>query len=117
MNCDVLAGERGPSCTRLEQLPKLKLVHIRFIRKDMHNNAFATDSMTTSNISDAARTFSILLHPKRKVTELSVFPNLKKKKEQAHTVQPCPRSLSFTAMMKLGTAISTAAAPPVSIEV
>ena len=83
----------------------------------MHSNAFATDSMTTSNISDVARSLSIISHPKRKATELSVIPNLKKKKEHAHLVQPCPRSLSVTAMMKLGTAISTAAAPPVSIEV
>ena len=31
MVCDVLAGEQGPSCTSLEQIPDLKVVHVRFI--------------------------------------------------------------------------------------
>ena len=29
--CDVLAGEEGPSCSTVEQIPDLKLVHVRFI--------------------------------------------------------------------------------------
>ena len=29
--CDVLAAERGRSCTCLEQIPDLKVVHVRFI--------------------------------------------------------------------------------------
>ena len=29
-NCDVLASEQGPSCTRLDQLPSLNLIFIRF---------------------------------------------------------------------------------------
>ena len=31
MTCDVLASEQGPSCSSLEQIPDLKVVHIRFI--------------------------------------------------------------------------------------
>ena len=30
MECDVLAGERGPSYTRIEQIKSLKLLHVRF---------------------------------------------------------------------------------------
>ena len=30
--CDVLAGEQGPSCSMVEQIPDLKLVHVRFIK-------------------------------------------------------------------------------------
>ena len=29
-NCDVLASEQGPSCSRIDQLPSLKIIHIRF---------------------------------------------------------------------------------------
>ena len=32
MSCDVLAGEQGPSCSMLEHIPNLKLIHIRFIQ-------------------------------------------------------------------------------------
>ena len=28
MSCDILAGERGPSCKSFEQIPDLKVVHI-----------------------------------------------------------------------------------------
>ena len=28
---DVLMGEQGPSCSSLEQIPDLKVVHVRFI--------------------------------------------------------------------------------------
>ena len=31
MICDVLAGEQGPSCTAVQQIPDLKVVHVRFI--------------------------------------------------------------------------------------
>ena len=31
MSCDVLAGEQGPSCYSLKQLPSLKVIHVRFI--------------------------------------------------------------------------------------
>ena len=31
MICDVLAGEQGPSCASLDQIPDLKVVHVRFI--------------------------------------------------------------------------------------
>ena len=30
MECDVLAGERGPSYTSIEQIKSLKLLHVRF---------------------------------------------------------------------------------------
>ena len=32
MVCDVLAGEQGPSCKSIAQVPDLKLVHIRFVK-------------------------------------------------------------------------------------
>jgi len=31
MCCDVLAGEQGPSCSSMKQLPSLKVIHVQFI--------------------------------------------------------------------------------------
>ena len=31
MSCEVLAGEQGPSCSPVKQLPNLKVIHVRFI--------------------------------------------------------------------------------------
>ena len=34
--CDILAGEQGPSCKTVEQIPNIKMIHVRFIsRKDV----------------------------------------------------------------------------------
>eukprot|EP00112_Aurelia_sp_Birch-Aquarium-sp1_P008487 Seg1936.5 transcript_id=Seg1936.5/GoldUCD/mRNA.D3Y31 product="Eukaryotic elongation factor 2 kinase" protein_id=Seg1936.5/GoldUCD/D3Y31 len=30
--CDILAGEQGPSCTTVSQIPNLKLIHVRFLK-------------------------------------------------------------------------------------
>ena len=31
MVCDILAGEQGPSCSTVKQIPDTKLIHVRFI--------------------------------------------------------------------------------------
>ena len=31
MVCDILAGDQGPSCKTIKQIPNLKLIHVRFI--------------------------------------------------------------------------------------
>ena len=46
-NCDVLASEQGPSCTRLDQLPSLNLIFIRFTTPaSIKNNESASESWT-----------------------------------------------------------------------
>ena len=34
LDCDVLAGEQGPSCKTVSQIPDLKVVYVRFIPND-----------------------------------------------------------------------------------
>ena len=31
--CDILAGERGPSCKKMEHVPDLKVFYVRFIKR------------------------------------------------------------------------------------
>ena len=31
--CDVLAGEQGPSCFSVKQIPDFKVIHVRFIER------------------------------------------------------------------------------------
>ena len=46
-NCDVLASEQGPSCTRLDRLPSLNLILIRFTTPtSINNNDSASESWT-----------------------------------------------------------------------
>ena len=33
--CDILAGERGPSCSKMSQIPDHKVFYVRFIKSDV----------------------------------------------------------------------------------
>ena len=56
MVCDVLAGKQGPSCTSLERIPDLKVVHVRFIEPNCSDNGDAA-SMRANRMERG--------HPKR----------------------------------------------------
>ena len=57
-NCDVLASEQGPSCTRLDQLPILNLIFIRFTTPaSIKNNDSASESWTLPSPMKKAKTF------------------------------------------------------------
>ena len=47
MFCDILAGEQGPSCSTLKQIPSLNVIHVRFIEKD--TSKAGPSHATTSN--------------------------------------------------------------------
>ena len=50
-NCDVLASEQGPTCTRLDQLPSLNLIFIRFTTPaSIKNNDSASESWTVPDV-------------------------------------------------------------------
>ena len=31
MSCDILAGEQGPSCNTVKQIPDFRVIHVRFV--------------------------------------------------------------------------------------
>ena len=57
-NCDVLPSEQGPSCTRLDQLPSLNLIFIRFTTPaSIKNNDSASESWTLPLPMKKAKSF------------------------------------------------------------
>ena len=52
LDCDVLAGEQGPSCKTVSQIPDLKVVYVRFIPSDSDGG----DGDTNCNISVMKKT-------------------------------------------------------------
>ena len=81
-NCDILASEQGPSCTRLDQLPNLNLIFIRFTTlPSIKNNGSASESWTLPSPMKKAKSFE------NKAIEKKSF---------------IPKSLSVINIMKLG---------------
>ena len=108
VECDVLAGEQGPSCKTLDQIPNLKLIHVRFVGTTMKYNSKDLDSSSKDSVSPPtgkkmyevpdSRTSCYLSEIHSKQTKsLERHPNPKDK-----TANVYPKSLSVTQMLNLG---------------
>ena len=49
--CDMLAGEQGPSCSHIKQVPDLKLIYVRFISDRSCARASRSNVIEDSSIS------------------------------------------------------------------
>ena len=96
MVCDVLAGEQGPSCTSLEQIPDLKFVHVRFIEPN--------DGDAASMIAHDRKPRLERGQPKRpfKKANTQLLPATKAQSPS----KAFPKSLSVLEMMKLGKVVN-----------
>ena len=93
-DCDVLASEQGPSCSRIDQLPSLKIIHIRFTN-DLSRKRLFPEISSFSKTSDFSGIPS--KHPKS-------FSAVSKQVEK-RSASVFPRSLSAADMLRLGTLI------------
>ena len=102
---DILAGEQGPSCRSVQQIPNLKLIHIRFVSKPV----------VESDDEDDFPALTIVPAKNKKVDEkaksvTSVFPaSVSRVSEKSVRVDELPerrrvypKSISILDMMKLG---------------
>ncbi len=61
--CDVLAGEQGPSCKTVDQIPSLKVIHVRFVKQsvidDIDDDDIASkfDNETSYNFDKASSSY------------------------------------------------------------
>ena len=96
MYCDILAGEQGPSCSNLKQIPDMKLIHIRFT----HNNDHICEHEEVSLGESSKHVLvSSLPSPKRQCNSRPhSLPSPAKKK----ATPVVPKSLSVTRMLMLG---------------
>ena len=93
-NCDVLASEQGLSCSRIDQIPSLKIIHIRF-----RNNLSGKRSFP--EISSFPKTSDISGIPSKHPKSFSVVSKQVKKRSASFI----PRRLSAADMLRLGTLI------------
>ena len=101
--CDILAGEQGPSCKNIEQIPDMKIIYVRFILV----NSISVEESMTEHLS-----ISIPAKPAQKrplgesLTQLSALsensPFKKPRASMTTSQKNYPRSMSDSDMMKLG---------------
>ena len=114
MECDILAGEQGPSCKTLEQISNLnKVIHVRFVscgKESVHildNETSDDDDSFTPTIpkrKKAGNSINSFILPPNDKTKPSSMPSFsigmsetQKEEKAIH-----PKSLSISQMLKLG---------------
>ena len=110
--CDVLAGEQGPSCSTLEQIPDIKLVHIRFIQRP--------DKEQLDHMEYKSDIFSppAMSNKKRKITSDPMPPPTEFKTAStglSKRMKTFPKSLSVSDMMKLGKVVKKKASTAIAL--
>ena len=111
--CDVLAGEQGPSCNSISQIPNLKLIHVRFLRQSNPTERYIADDVE-SDASDEESLHQKFKRPKKSITapKLSLSSDELNKPAFVHHNHPpmrnaqIPKSISISEMLKLGKVIS-----------
>ena len=111
--CDVLAGEQGPSCKTVDQIPSLKVIHVRFINRlsviEDTDDVTQYDSETSDNFDKAwsshepPRKRHVVDQTKYECQLPKTSGRSKKKIDNSSPAKSMyPVSLSVTEMIKLG---------------
>ena len=97
MVCDVVAGEQGPSCSSIKQIPDLKVIHIRFIQ--------GSDAGVGND--DRRKRQRLTKIPEDRPSATKSHPT-QARQHSAEESQFIPRSMSLVEMLKLGKQIKEA---------
>ena len=95
MYCDVLAGEQGPSCSTLKQIPDTKLIHIRLTNTNDH-----ICDHEDEKVCESSKQIVVSSLPAKRQCNPHSLPSPAKKVKRA-----VPKGLSVTRMLMLGKVI------------
>ncbi|XP_028396933.1 transient receptor potential cation channel subfamily M member 6-like [Dendronephthya gigantea] len=98
--CDVLAGEQGPSCSSVKQIPNLSVIHVRFIDGEDVANKPAIKENPVPIKKRKTAVESVQLFPAGATATTSVSSTAVKTKF-------IPRSMSAVEMLRLGKEIKS----------
>ena len=97
MTCDILAGDQGPSCKEIEQLPNSNLIHVRFVPSETIADEMILDAST--DVQGKKRVYSSRkLYSTSEVGQSLSLPSPKKTKSN----KVFPKSLSVRHILRLG---------------
>ena len=98
MECDVLAGERGPSYTSIEQIKSLKLLHVRFYFASKTTSHLVMDQEDEADGDDSIPSTSF--QSRKPKSEWSV--PVQKSPMKVTVGSAYPKSVPLSSLLKLG---------------
>ncbi|KAK3754933.1 hypothetical protein QZH41_019354 [Actinostola sp. cb2023] len=108
MLCDILAGERGPSCKKISQIPDLKVFYVRFIKPESSNEDTCNEHDVSHQPKKARKASSSSVPSPQKATHSKPLP-------KATCSKFYPKSLSLKDMLRLGKVIPKKTSTIISI--
>lgn len=106
--CDILATEQGPSYMYLSQIPKLSLIHIRFVdRTDDYACASAFNGSLINKINTSTRKAAIMPSGFSRPSVPVIARPLKKESGVTDIEASSPAKLTATKMLDIGCLIYT----------
>ena len=111
MTCDVLASERGPSCSKVSHLSNFKVIHVRFIKKEESTMEKShCDRITSDRLSNIFQDSPFPCHnicpPPPPPPHHSLFTTTASTSKINFNATLTPKSISVSTMLKLGNVIS-----------
>ena len=101
MSCDILAGEQGPSCNTVKQIPDSRVIHVRFVERVGEGTELGIRERQPGLKS---------LPAKRNFPDAETKTRSEHKKSAPSPSKFVPRSLSVVEMLKLGKVITQSTA-------
>ena len=95
MSCDILASDQGPSCTSMEHIPDLKVIHVRFVKETSKLNLKKIEKSPSYKPINISSVPSMLPSDASKGIFHHNLPHSSPEKSY-------PKSLSVSQMIKLG---------------
>ena len=97
LKCDILAGEQGPSCKTIDQVPNVaKLVHVRFIKCDEDDVYNEIEDVQPAQV-DQREKKQVAKSPAKSLSSVQVKTKASPVKSKCF-----PKSLSVLEMLKMG---------------
>ena len=106
MEVDILAGERGPTCTSLHQIPDLKLIHVRFIPRLVEVDKVGVSMRSLGPRKDVSSSISLSVR-NNNYSRHAKSAESPPKSSTVKRSQTFPKSLSLSTMLNLGRVAKT----------
>jgi hypothetical protein len=105
MVCDIIAGDQGPSCSSVEQIPSFNVIHVRFVVANHEDPTPSSHDSCPWEVDTVSSCPTEVRNRNKRPRPLEETASLPNPKYSAKETSSYPKSLSVLEMLKLGTVI------------
>ncbi len=105
--CDILAGDQGPPCSSVEQIPSFNVIHVRFVVTNHEDPTPSSHDSCPWEVDNVSSCLTEIRNRKKRPRPLGKITSLPNPEYSAKETSSYRKSLSVLEMLKLGTVIKS----------